>query len=301
MAPNRSPLDGLLLVDKPAGMTSAGVVREVKRRLGGRKVGHLGTLDPFATGLLPLAVGEGAKIVAFLNQEHKAYRGTIALGRATDTLDLTGRTTETAPVPTLGAPLLDEVARRFCGQIQQAPPKFSALKRAGVPLYELARRGIEVDVEPRPVRIESLSLTATSGETLEVSVCCSKGTYVRALARDIARALGTVGHLASLRRIAFGPFSIEQATSIEDVRLDAALPLLTPRQALIGVRELDADERLVAAVRQGQQGGLAALACPAGPEEIAKLVATGGDLIAVLGASGRCWRILRVFAIPSPP
>jgi len=298
MALNRRQLDGLLLVDKPAGMTSAGVVREVKGRLGGRKVGHLGTLDPFATGLLPLAIGEGAKVVPFLNQQEKAYRGTIRLGRTTDTLDVTGRTTETAAVPSISAALLDEVARRFCGQIEQEPPKFSALKRGGVPLYDLARRGIEVDVEPRPVRIESLSLTAVSAEALEVSVRCSKGTYVRALARDIARALGTVGHLASLRRIAFGAFSIEQASLIEEVRLDAALALLTPRQALIGVRELAADERLAEQVYRGQQQGLASLASPAGPEEIAKLVGAGGELIAVLGASGGCWKILRVFAVP---
>jgi tRNA pseudouridine55 synthase len=296
MTANRPPLDGILLIDKPAGLTSAGVVRDVKRRLGGRKVGHLGTLDPFATGLLPLAVGEGAKIVPFLNREEKAYRGTIALGRATDTLDLTGRTTETAPVPTISSPLLDEVARRFCGQIEQVPPKFSALKRAGVPLYELARRGIEVDIAPRTVRIESLSLTAASEETLDVLVRCSKGTYVRSLARDIARALGTVGHLASLRRIAFGPFEIEQASSIEDVRLGTALPLLTPRQALVGVRELDADERLAAQVRRGQQAGLAALAFPSGSEEIAKLVGAEGDLVAVLGASSQRWKILRVLA-----
>jgi tRNA pseudouridine55 synthase len=299
MTPNRPPLDGILLIDKPAGLTSAGVVREVKRRLGGRKVGHLGTLDPFATGLLPLAVGEGAKIVPFLNQEEKAYRGTIALGRATDTLDLTGRTTETEPVPTISSALLDEVTRQFCGQIEQVPPKFSALKRAGVPLYELARRGIEVDVEPRTVCIESLSLAASSEETLDVSVRCSKGTYVRSLARDIARALGTVGHLASLRRVAFGPFGIEQASSVEDVWLGAPLSLLTPRQALVGVRELDADERLAAQVRRGQQGGLAALAFPARPEEIAKLIGPEGDLVAVLGASGRRWKILRVLALSS--
>jgi tRNA pseudouridine55 synthase len=299
MTPNRPPLDGILLIDKPAGLTSAGVVREVKRRLGGRKVGHLGTLDPFATGLLPLAVGEGAKIVPFLNQEEKAYRGTIALGRATDTLDLTGRTTETGPVPTISSALLDEVTRQFCGQIEQVPPKFSALKRAGVPLYELARRGIEVDVEPRTVCIESLSLAAASEESLDVSVRCSKGTYVRSLARDIARALGTVGHLASLRRVAFGPFEIEQASSVEDVWLGAPLSLLTPRQALVGVRELDADERLAEQVRRGQQGGLAALAFPAGPEEIAKLIGPEGDLVAVLGASGQRWKILRVLAMSS--
>jgi tRNA pseudouridine55 synthase len=279
-------------------MTSAGVVREVKKRLAGRKVGHLGTLDPFATGLLPLAVGEAAKIVPFLNQEAKTYRGTITLGRATDTLDPTGRTTETAAVPTLDPVLLEEVARRFRGSIGQVPPKFSALKRGGVPLYELARRGVEVEVGSRTVRIESLSLTALPNEVLGLFVRCSKGTYVRSLARDIAQALGTVGHLASLRRLAFGTFEIESARPLEDIRFGPTLPLLSLRRALAGMPELEADERMTGQIRHGQQEALFELAPPGGPDAIAKLIDREGNLVAVLGGSGARWRILRVFAPP---
>lgn len=299
MTPNSVPLDGVLLVDKPVGMTSAGVVREVKKRLGARKVGHLGTLDPFATGLLPLVVGEGAKIAPFLNQQEKAYQGTVALGRATDTLDSTGRTTETAAVPEVDPGRLDEIAQRFRGTIAQVPPKFSALKRAGVRLYQLARRGQEVEIEPRMVRIESLELTAESQEILALSVRCSKGTYVRSLARDIAHALGTVGHLASLRRTAFGPFDVEQARPLAEVDPGGMLPLLSPRQALVGVRELRADERTARRIRHGQQAALDEFLPPVGSDEIAKLVDPAGRLVAVLGASGPRWKLLRVLAEPS--
>src|SRR5438552_13396906 len=210
MSGSRS-LDGVLLVDKPAGITSAGVVREIKRRLDVAKVGHLGTLDPFATGLLPLALGEGSKVVPFLNQEEKAYEGVICLGRATNTLDATGETTETARVPPLDARLLESIATRFRGAIEQVPPMFSALKRAGVPLYKLARKGVEVDLAPRRVEILSLSLAPAGPETIALSVRCSKGTYVRSLARDIAKALETVRHLATLRRTGFGPFELSWA------------------------------------------------------------------------------------------
>jgi tRNA pseudouridine55 synthase len=264
--------------------------------LAGAKVGHLGTLDPFATGLLPLAIGEGAKIAPFLNQGAKTYRGTIALGRATDTLDPTGRTTATAAVPTVDPERLEDVARRFRGSIEQVPPKFSALKRDGVPLYELARRGVEVEVGSRTVRIDSLSLTALSNEILGLSVRCSKGTYVRSLARDIAQALGTVGHLASLRRLTFGAFEVEGARPLEEIRPDSTLPLLGLREALAGIREFQADERMAARIRLGQQGALVELSPPAGLEEVAMLLDRRGRPVAVLGGSGARWKILRVFA-----
>jgi tRNA pseudouridine55 synthase len=168
-----SVLDGILLVDKPADITSAGVVREVKRRLRVAKIGHLGTLDPFATGLLPLALGEGTKVVSFLSQGEKSYVGIIALGRLTDTLDATGEVVARATVPSLAAGILEEVARQFRGTIEQVPPMFSALKRGGIPLYELARKGVDVDREPRQVHIESLSLSVASAEEISITVRCS--------------------------------------------------------------------------------------------------------------------------------
>lgn len=292
---SRSGLDGILLIDKPDGLTSAGVVREVKRRLGGVKVGHLGTLDPFATGLLPLALGEGSKIVPFLNQEGKAYTGTIVLGRATDTLDATGETTTTAGVAPFDDVQLAAVAADFLGEIEQIPPMFSALKRAGTPLYELARKGVSLDLEPRTVRVEALWLASAGPQTLAISVSCSKGTYVRSLARDIARALGTVGHLASLRRTGFGSFEVTAAVPLESIG-SGGLPLLSPRDALAGMSELSVDDRLVNEVRRGQQAGLVSLPAARDPQEVAKLVDRRGDLVAIVAASGPSWRILRVLA-----
>jgi len=290
---SKASLDGILLVDKPAGITSAGVVREVKRRLRVAKIGHLGTLDPFATGLLPLALGEAAKIVPYLNQETKAYEGTIALGRTTNTLDSTGETTETAPVPPFDEVTLRSVSDRFRGTIEQVPPMFSALKRSGVRLYELARQGIEVEIEPRTVAIELFSLVPASADLLMLRVRCSKGTYVRSLARDIARALGTVGHLASLRRTAFGRFDVDEAIPLDGI--SPAAHLLAPRDALAGMREFSVADALVADLRHGEQRGLAAL--PAGGDgDTAKVIGPDGALVAVVCAAGSRWRLLRVLA-----
>jgi tRNA pseudouridine55 synthase len=294
MTPNRR-LDGILLIDKPAGITSAGVVREVKRRLRVAKVGHLGTLDPFATGLLPLALGEGSKVVPFLNQEDKAYEGLISLGRATDTLDATGETTEIAEVPSFDVAWLEAVAERFRGDISQVPPMFSALKRSGVPLYELARRGIEVDREPRRVHIHELSLAPAGPQTIRLSVRCSKGTYVRSLARDVATAMQTIGHLASLRRVAFGRFDVGRALALDRLSL-SALPLLTPRQALDPMPELCVDELLVAELRRGEQRGLARLASSS---PTAKLIGPDGELVAIVVAEHGEWRLARVLAVVS--
>jgi tRNA pseudouridine55 synthase len=288
-------LDGILLVDKPTGITSAGVVREVKRRLRVEKIGHLGTLDPFATGLLPLALGEGTKVVSFLSQGEKSYVGVIALGRSTDTLDATGAVVSRAEVPPLAVGVLEEVARRFRGTIEQVPPMFSALKRGGIPLYELARKGVDVDRQPRQVRIESLSLAEASAEEISISVRCSKGTYVRALACDVATALGTVGHLASLRRTAFGRFEVTSAIPLENVMAGAELPILSPRAALAGLRELEVDEQLANRIRKGQQAAAACLSTTPTPAELAKVLSPGGELVALVGEDEGRWRIQRVF------
>ena len=289
-------LDGILLVDKPAGITSAGVVREVKHRLRVAKIGHLGTLDPFATGLLPLALGEGTKVVSFLSQAQKSYVGVIALGRSTNTLDATGEVVARAAVPPLADGVLEDVARRLRGAIEQVPPMFSALKRGGIPLYELARKGVDVDREPRLVRVESLSLAVASAEEISISVRCSKGTYVRVLACDVAIALGTVGYLASLRRTAFGSFEVSAAIPLEKVMPGAELPILSPRVALAGLRELEVDEQLAARIRKGQQAAAGRLSATPTPAELAKVVNSGGKLVALVGEDEGRWRIQRVFA-----
>jgi len=289
-----SVLVGILLVDKPADITSAGVVREVKRRLRVAKIGHLSTLDPFATGLLPLALGEGTKVVSFLSQGEKSYVGIIALGRLTDTLDATGEVVARATVPSLAAGILEEVARRFRGTIEQVPPMFSALKRGGIPLYELARKGVDVDREPRQVHIESLSLSVASAEEISISVRCSKGTYVRSLACDIAGALGTVGHLASLRRTTFGSFEVASAIPLGSVTADGELPILSPRVALAGLREIEIDAQLATCIRKGQQVAVASLSPVPSPSEIAKVLCDE-ELVALVGEDEGRWRIQRVF------
>ena len=289
-------LDGILLVDKPEGMTSAAVVRAVKRRLAVAKVGHLGTLDPFATGLLPLCLGEGAKVVAFLNQERKVYEGTIQLGVATETLDRTGAEVERLPVPELDADALERAASQFRGEIEQVPPMYSAVKQSGVPLYRLARRGVEVEREARRVTIGRLTLRLAAAEHVELVVDCSKGTYVRVLAAELARALGTVGHLARLRRLGFGTFTVADAVPLDRIEKGVALPLVSPREALGALREFTIDADTERKLRLGQQWALSELPGPGQAGEIAKAIGKSGRLVAILGEERREWQIVRVLA-----
>lgn len=285
--------DGLLIVDKPSGATSADVVRVVKRVLR-CKTGHLGTLDPFATGVLPLCLGEGTKLAPFLNEDDKEYEGVIRLGRRTDTGDVTGATTETAAVPPLTHDRLADVAQRFHGEQTQTPPMYSALKREGVPLYKLARRGIEVEREARAIVISELVLALVDANGLSFRVTCSKGTYVRVLAEDIARALGTVGHVESLRRTRFGCFVIAQAVTLEQVGHDSG-QIIGLRDCLPGMREMVLGSEAAQRARGGYEPALRSLA-PGQQGEHAKLVGPGGDLVAVIvsEAPGR-WRFARVF------
>lgn len=217
------PMHGIMVIDKPAGPTSAEIVRLVKARLTrDTRVGHLGTLDPFATGVLPILVGEGTKLAPFLQQDEKEYAGYITVGSVTDTLDVTGTVVATAPVPVIDESTLTKLAARFTGEIEQVPPVFSAIKRAGVPLYRLARRGEEVTPpEPRKVDIRRLQLETSGADSIRFTVVCSSGMYVRSLARDIGEALGSVAHLAELCRVRNGEFALGQSCS-----LDAALAAL---------------------------------------------------------------------------
>ena len=297
MSRGRSRVHGILLVDKPAGTSSAGVVREVKRALGGAKVGHLGTLDPFATGLLPLCVGEGSKVVPFLNQEDKAYTGVLRLGIATDTLDATGETVGERPVPPFDDRTLQRVAEGLTGETEQVPPMYSAIKRGGVPLYRLAREGVVVEREARQVRIHALSLRREDEVRVRFEVCCSKGTYVRVLGETIAEALGTVGHLESLRRTRFGTFRVEDAVSPETVG-EPGRALLSPAAALTGIRELTIGEEAIRELRLGRQGCLADLPAPDPDDTLAKLVDRRLELVALVAPEGPGWRLVRVFAAP---
>jgi len=205
---------GVLLVDKPIGVTSFGVVATVRRLLGGVRTGHGGTLDPFATGLLPLLIGRRATREAsrFL-QGDKEYRMTLRFGSETDTGDLCGRATVVRrPLPTRGQ--VESVLASFVGEYHQEAPAYSALKHQGRPLYWYARRGIAVQRPPRPVRIDRISLEEYYPPDAVFVVVCGKGAYMRVLARDIARAAGSAGHLVALRRLRVGPFSVRDAVPL---------------------------------------------------------------------------------------
>ncbi|MGH7785648.1 MAG: tRNA pseudouridine(55) synthase TruB [Candidatus Binatia bacterium] len=290
-------MNALLLIDKPDGLTSAEVVRRVKRRLT-VKVGHLGTLDPFATGLLPLCLGEATKIAQFLNTADKRYEGVIRLGWSTNTGDRTGERLRQAPVPSLAAAALAAVAAGLTGEHLQQPPMYSAIKRDGVPLYRLARRGVEVEREARPVRIASLQLEAIADDRLRCVVACSKGTYIRVLAEDIGRALGTEAHLDSLRRTGFGRFSIEQAVPLDGWEPDRGAGLVGLREALADVPTVVLDGEAVAAVRQGKAWVLGRI----GPQtdNTVLLVEATGELAAVAVRAGDAWAYARVLVAPSP-
>lgn len=294
-------MHGILLIDKPAGITSAAVVRDVKRATGA-KVGHLGTLDPFAEGLLPLVLGEGTKIAQFLNTADKAYEGTVRLGRRTDSGDRTGAVVEEAPPPAAADPArCAQVAAELRGPRMQVPPMYSAVKRDGMPLYRLARRGVDVEREARPVTIHDLEIEPLAADLLHLRVHCSKGTYVRVLAEEIAAALGTVGHLESLRRTRFGHFGIAAAVRPPIDREAALRALIGPREALPELPEIAVDTATAAAVLQGKESALGALPRPPEGVAAAKVLGPDGALLAlVTPAPGRRWQYSRVLR-PSPP
>ena len=211
-------VDGWLILDKPVGMTSTHAVSVVKRAFAAKKAGHAGTLDPLATGVLPIALGEATKTVPFVMDGRKSYRFTVRWGIETDTDDAEGQ----AIASSEGRPDMDAVRAalpRFTGTIMQTPPKFSAVKIAGERAYDLAREGEAVSLEPRPVEIDRFDLVrVVDGDHAEFAAECGKGTYVRALARDLGRALGTCGHVVALRRTAVGPFTEQGAASLAELQ-----------------------------------------------------------------------------------
>jgi tRNA pseudouridine55 synthase len=287
-----SAMNAIILVDKPAGITSAEAVRRLKRRVKPSRVGHLGTLDPFATGLLPIMIGEATKLAPFLEGGDKEYQGIIRLGVETDTLDREGEVVRTAEIPELDAGKLREVAARFTGRITQTPPVFSAIKRAGVPLYRLARRGEVVEPPaPREVEIFSLALELAGAGAIRFSARCSTGTYARSLARDIGAALGSAAHLEDLRRTRSGRFSIDDAAPLDRVlcALDSGdltgLPVVTMRAALPDLPEIRVDGEVEARLRNGDSRALTSM-IPKGAAPLFKVIAAAdGELIAVARAT----------------
>jgi len=212
------PLDGALLVDKPVGPTSHDVVDAVRRRFQIKKVGHCGTLDPNATGLLIVVLGRGTKLSEKLMAADKVYEGTIKLGETTTSYDADGELTASLPVPPLTLDQLNEAAATFVGDRMQMPPMVSAIKKDGVPLYKLARKGIEVERKERVIHIYSFRLNIYREPIGHFRVACTKGTYVRALAHDFGGKLGCGAHLAALRRLASGRFDVANAITVDQIK-----------------------------------------------------------------------------------
>lgn len=210
-------LDGALLVDKPAGPTSHDVVEEIRRHFRIKKVGHCGTLDPNATGLLILVLGRATKLSDRLISEDKVYAGTAKFGESTDSHDAAGELVASLPVPPLSLEELNSATASFVGDHLQTPPMVSAVKQGGVPLYKLARKGIEVERKPRLVHIYTFQFSAYTEPVGEFRVACTKGTYVRTLVHDLGQKIGCGAHLATLRRLASGRFQVADAVRFEDL------------------------------------------------------------------------------------
>ena len=280
-------MDGVLVVDKPQGPTSHDVVSKVRRILNEKKVGHTGTLDPMATGVLPLVLGRATKLARYLSGDDKTYRATLRLGISTRTLDAEGEITEERPV----VATLEDVQRvlaAFVGTIEQIPPMYSAKKIDGRKLYELARKGIEVEREAKAVTLHSITLINFVGSQVVFDVSCSAGTYVRVLAHDIGERLGCGAHLQALHRTVAGPFCIDQAVSLEAIETDpdGALGRLLPlADALIALPRLDVPPNIARLIATGYQlsvADLRTLDTPDFAEDQALAVAVdGGGVIAV--------------------
>ncbi|MEO9223409.1 MAG: tRNA pseudouridine(55) synthase TruB [Acidimicrobiales bacterium] len=242
--------DGLAVVDKPAGWTSHDVVAKARGLLGTRRVGHSGTLDPDATGVLLLGVGRVTRLLRFLGNHPKTYVGEVVLGAETSTLDASGEVTATHDMAGITLPDVEAAAAAFVGEIEQVPPMVSAIKVDGRRLHELAREGVEVERAPRPVTIHALRVAAVDGDALvfRLEVQCSSGTYIRTLADDLGHALGGGAHLRNLRRTAIGPFAVDDTIELDALEPDALLP---PIAALVGYSSVTVDAEMAAAIRNG--------------------------------------------------
>jgi tRNA pseudouridine55 synthase len=302
--------DGLVIVDKPGGMTSHDVVARIRRLAGTRRVGHAGTLDPMATGVLVVGVEKATRLLGYLTLTEKEYHATIRLGQSTSTDDAEGEITGAAPAADVSAETLAKAAATLTGEIMQVPPAVSAVKVAGQRAYRLTRAGAAPELAARPVNVYEFTITAVrrDGDMLDLDaiVRCSSGTYIRALARDMGHQLGTGGHLTRLRRTRVGGYRIEDARTLEQLaeRFDV-VPLAQAAQAAFPRRELSADEarrlahggRLASAaasaVHLGPQGPTAAHLGPQGPTAA---FAPDGTLIALLTEESGQARPLVVFA-----
>ncbi len=289
-------LNGILVADKPKAVTSFDVVRDVRRALKLDKVGHCGTLDPMATGVLPLCLGSATRVVQFLTEAQKSYLATIRLGIDTDSLDADGKVVRTRAIPDLSRTLLEAALAKFRGTHPQTPPMFSAVRVQGKRLYERARAGEVVDRAPRIVTVHELVLRDFTPEAVDVFVRSSKGFYVRVLAASLGDALGCGGHLAALRRMSTGPFTLAQALPVSTICVGGpvvAARLVTEREALAF---LPAIEVAGAAAERVRHGGRVEV--PKHPAGAHRVVTPEGDLLAIAEAQDGFLTYRRVFSLP---
>lgn len=255
-------MNGLLVIDKPAGMTSHDVVNRLRKLSGERSIGHLGTLDPMATGVLPLLMGKYTRLAQYFAAAEKSYTGTIRFGFATDTYDAEGAETGLRTQPALSVEQVRRAASRFQGEIDQMPPPYSAKKIAGTPAHKLARAGKPVELKPAAIRISHFEIVALEEDVASFSMSVSAGGYVRSVAHELGRDLGCGGHLTSLRRVQAGPFTIEAAHRLDEVEAIAAgaqaLEVLCvhPRSLLPEMPSVSGDERSLGRLRNGAQANL---------------------------------------------
>ena len=242
-------MDGIFLVNKPAGVTSRDVVNKLSKQLGVKKIGHVGTLDPFATGLLVVVVGKGTKIAPFLEKVDKHYIATLKLGIKTDTLDLEGKVIDEKPVPELNKEIVDSALKSFVGKLEQVPPMFSAIKCNGVPLYKLARSNIEVERKVRTIEIYKTRLLNLKNDEIRFSVKCSKGTYIRTFGEQIAEKLGTVGHLIKLKRTKVGQFDLKDACEPNKIIRER---LINCVDALSHMDTIEVDNKIAIDIKNGK-------------------------------------------------
>ncbi|HEX4023605.1 MAG TPA: tRNA pseudouridine(55) synthase TruB [Steroidobacteraceae bacterium] len=305
--PAPAPLVGILLLDKPLGLSSNAALQVVRRLAGGIKAGHSGSLDPLASGMLPICLGEATRLAGQLLEGRKAYRFGLTLGERSATGDAEGEIVERCAVPPLDRAAIEAVLVGFLGTQQQVPPMYSALKRDGEPLYRLARRGVQVERAARALVIDALQLQDHQNDRLELSVLCSKGTYVRVLAEDIARALGSCGRLHSLRRDYVEPFAGEPMVSLEQLQAAArdgsGWPVLAPDRAVSHLPPLRLDADAAAAIAHGRVLPFGALLPPGDPgpaqQRLWRLYDAQGRFLG-LGASDAAGllRAQRLFAHP---
>lgn len=293
-------MNGLVIVDKPTGCTSHDVVQRVRRALKQKSVGHAGTLDPLATGVLVVALGEGTKLVSHLQSDDKRYQVTVALGAETDSLDADGEVTVTAAVPPLDLAMVEQALPAFIGRHPQEAPKLSAIKVGGRPLHRRTRRGEDVQAPVREVELYSATVDAVGPTEITLSLHCGKGFYVRSLARDLARALGTVGHVKMLRRTASGAFGLDRALYGDGLTFEAVAERVIPlRDACGALRRVDLTEEGVGHARHGR---------PIGPDHVVgdgwreadddeslALFAPDGEPVALGRREGEVLRVVRGF------